>query len=1069
MSTADDRAPLDVSDLGNTLFGGLTHITAEYIRDGAPVTPSFGTAVWITDSHLLSTFHTFEPEVSGEALTTVTGITLAEAQENPADPNDVIVTGTSTFEITSEEIIHIDDDELPTSQGGDDIALIRVTGGRPATAELSGLIVFYDPNDMFGLLAITAGYPGVTGEFADQSFQLEGMPPDIIRNFRNDNRVVFGNNIDVSQGQSGSPVFTQFQVGDEVRQDLISSVIRGFDERFLLHPEDPDRTESINGGSFGQPFSLQNYTEIANTIATDLGENHDYSEDPRHVLVAAQKATADNMNAVTGTALWEDIVGGVNKDTLQGEGGDDRLFGGDDDDVLKGGEGSDLLDGGDHDGPDGDTADYSEEEAIIASIQRTNRSNDTETTGFVVLDADRDQRDTLRNIETIVGSAEDDRFNVHVLDGPVTLLDGGTMGGDEDTLSLANVEGSTNVNALSGIASGDAGSFRFQNFERFVGTQQTDTFVFDIAPTIFIDGGEAFDIADLRASEAIAVTVSGNPASASEPSGSVRLVDDINARTALVGIEEIIATGSDDRFTIRNFDGPIEAIDGGDQQSSSLEEGFGDFLSFAPLSGGIVFDHQRGEVTSGSGRIAVSNFESYRGTDARDVFNLEASETFLVNADGGNDTADFSDSSSGVAETTRLVNFEEVIGSSSSDNIRTGVGGQTVHGDDGNDDIRTGAGDDILHGGEGIDRLYGGGGNDQLFGETEDDFLYGGIGEDILHGGEGIDNLFGGQDDDQLFGETEDDFLAGGAGNDMLYGGDGIDRLVGGEGNDQLFGETEDDFLAGGAGDDMLYGGDGIDRLVGGDGSDELFGDGQDDILVGGGGNDLLQGGEGIDRLFGGDGFDNYVLQGGDVVRDTDGAGRLQVGDVTLTGLEEDFTFDWGGEDGDALTISDSSGTVATVRDFSDGDLGVTINIVEHFDTIESDTLIGSEGVIDRFVFERQIIDTSEAGIPVALDEDIIENFELGVDQIDVSAYANVDGVDFAINSENWREAVIDGIQREGGTSIDLTSFLSIEGGGELFLVYFEEVFLPGVSEEDFLAFETAEDAGFIFDDAAIA
>lgn len=145
--------------------------------------------------------------------------------------------------------------------------------------------------------------------------------------------------------------------------------------------------------------------------------------------------------------------------------------------------------------------------------------------------------------------------------------------------------------------------------------------------------------------------------------------------------------------------------------------------------------------------------------------------------------------------TDRLINIENLIGSSASDGL-TGNGK-----------------DNLLKGLDGADSLNGNSGDDTLVGGVGHDWLAGGRGHDIVKGGADFDTLFGGLGNDVLRGGYGDDHLQGGLGNDVLRGGVGIDHLYGGSGNDTLFGGDNADVLVGGAGRDILTGGDGADRF----------------------------------------------------------------------------------------------------------------------------------------------------------------------------------------------------------------------------------------------------------------
>ena len=63
-----------------------------------------------------------------------------------------------------------------------------------------------------------------------------------------------------------------------------------------------------------------------------------------------------------------------------------------------------------------------------------------------------------------------------------------------------------------------------------------------------------------------------------------------------------------------------------------------------------------------------------------------------------------------------------------------------------------------------------------------------------------------------------------------------------------------------------------------------LFGNGKDDVLFGGNGNDMLIGHGGADILIGGNGKDDYFVDNGDIIKDSDGNGRVFLENHQLTG-----------------------------------------------------------------------------------------------------------------------------------------------------------------------------------------
>lgn len=144
----------------------------------------------------------------------------------------------------------------------------------------------------------------------------------------------------------------------------------------------------------------------------------------------------------------------------------------------------------------------------------------------------------------------------------------------------------------------------------------------------------------------------------------------------------------------------------------------------------------------------------------------------------------------------------------------------------------------------------------------------------------------------------------------------GNDDLRGGEGNDIMYGGGGDDILHGGNDDDMLSGDAGNDRVYGGAGDDELHGGSGDDKITGGQGNDVATGGTGKDYIHTGDGDDR--ISGGD------GVDKLVGGkgaDIIEGGAGNDHM--WGGnwwKDGasDTFVVSAGSGK-DIIHDFEVG------------------------------------------------------------------------------------------------------------------------------------------------------
>jgi Ca2+-binding RTX toxin-like protein len=234
--------------------------------------------------------------------------------------------------------------------------------------------------------------------------------------------------------------------------------------------------------------------------------------------------------------------------------------------------------------------------------------------------------------------------------------------------------------------------------------------------------------------------------------------------------------------------------------------------------------------------------------------------------------------------------------------------------------VGTEAADD-LRGGLGHDTLFGLGGDDTLDGGLGDDLLDAGAGDNVVRGNSGLDVaiLPGSPDDYDISVLVRREDFAGSYDPGLrdivnLAGQDGrIDRLAGVErvrflgdpgtdaddleleltsselldgvrvvagdryqadlaGSGSLVGGARNDVLDGLQGDDTLLGLGAADMLFGGDGNDRLQGAAGADWLEGNDGEDTLDGGAGVDVMRGGAGNDTYVVNAtGDVVLDSGG------------------------------------------------------------------------------------------------------------------------------------------------------------------------------------------------------
>lgn len=373
---------------------------------------------------------------------------------------------------------------------------------------------------------------------------------------------------------------------------------------------------------------------------------------------------------------------------------------------------------------------------------------------------------------------------------------------------------------------------------------------------------------------------------------------------------------------------------------------------------------------------------------------------FVIHDTGGNDTIDFSESTSGSILDLRAGRWSSVNGhiknififaGHNTDqrqyHIEKGVGSafaDIIVGNDGDNVLIGGAGQDYIDGSAGIDTAdY----STSAQGVTIDLVLHTASGGDAEgNDGQGIkgdtlvsiENLTGSSFDDHLIGDLAINRLFGGAGNDTLSGGGGADYLDGGEGFDTA------DYSANTQGVDLTgVSFVSIEKISGSNFADILTGDANANGLSGLGGNDSIDGGGGADEIHGGDGDDvitggldslasrdfNNILpvpslneriesnDGNDVLYGEDGNDTINggagddvlfggVGNDTLRGQAGADTF-YGGEGSDTVDYSFES----TFQLLVDLTTNTTAGGTSYGDRLYSiENLIGARDRIDRFI-----------------------------------------------------------------------------------------------------------------------
>ncbi|MFU8863436.1 MAG: beta strand repeat-containing protein [Rhodobacterales bacterium] len=599
----------------------------------------------------------------------------------------------------------------------------------------------------------------------------------------------------------------------------------------------------------------------------------------------------------------------------------------------------------------------------------------------------REGNDTLR------GSAED---NVLRARGDNVLMYGE---GGNDTLYGRNGNDTLFGGDGNDVLYGGAGA------DFMDGGQGSDTYYVDALDQINDTGTTGFDRAFIEDPNGIYLNV-----------GSWTGVNQIVGNS---GNDTIDATGATAVQSILGGAGDDHIIGG--SRSDTLFGGDGDDV----LEGGagndrLVGDDGNDSLFGGAGSdtlIGGAGANYLDGGNGSDIYVVGAGDVVHDSGTSGFDSARIADPDGAAIFVGDWTGINRITGFTGDDTI-------DATGSDINLIVLGGDGNDMLVGGNGNDRLFGGDGNDTLYGGAGNDLLISGSGANYLDGGDGSDFYLVAAGDvihDSGLTGSDSARIADRTGVEIQVGSwTGIDRISGFTGNDTidatgsdtdmtLLGGNGDDLLIGGNGDDTILGGTGIDVIFGGDGDDVLIGDGGDDSLYGGAGDDILIGGAGGDFMDGGEGSDTYIIQGADMIHDTGTTGfdRARInnpdGVAVIAGqwIGVDRIDGFTGND----TITAAGATAAQFITGGDGDdfiVGGSGND-SLFGGAGDDRLIGGAGDdylvggtgADTFVFANNF------------GRDVIRDFEVGVDQIEIRNHNAIDSFGDLIITQFQNNVVI--------------------------------------------------------------
>lgn len=335
-----------------------------------------------------------------------------------------------------------------------------------------------------------------------------------------------------------------------------------------------------------------------------------------------------------------------------------------------------------------------------------------------------------------------------------------------------------------------------------------------------------------------------------------------------------------------------------------------------------------------------------------------------------------------------LLGIENVLGSSFADRIKGSAGNNVLDGAAGNDVFIATQGIDTIIGGLGTDAIHFSG----LTSAVTANLATGSYSATGASGTlSGVENMTGSAQADNLTGDAADNVIDGGLGNDIINGGAGIDTaIISGNPNAPFnqgaFANLTTGISTGGAGTDTLIG---IENLIGSDFKDQLTGNAGNNVLSGGASSDSFYATQGIDVYNGDTGAHDTVYftgQPGATANLATGTYSFDANNYgTMTNIDDLV----GGSGNDNLT----GDALANTLDGMDGNDTIAGGLGNDliYGGAGSDTLIADGGNdllvgnYSYFDFGDNASDTFVIGTNAGTVT--INDFELGVDKLDVSAF----------------------------------------------------------------------------------
>lgn len=753
-----------------------------------------------------------------------------------------------------------------------------------------------DAADQVGAVAGT-----IFGTSGDDTF-TGGGGSDAYDGLGGNDTVFGGGGSDYLFGGDGNDTLRGEAGDDELRGGAGDDILVGGGGRDLL-----------DGGNTPDDIDVASYLLASSAIQVNLAATPDptYGIDARTAIVGGNVSSADtliNIEAVTGTAFDDIIIGDDGANRLRGEGGADTLVGAAGNDTLIGGAGIDW-------------ADYRNAVAgIVADLALDEATDDGDGGSDLLISVERIRgsafddliygSDTTSGNERFEGMAGNDTIDGR--GGVDHLHYQRTPTGVTVTLSIDGsgtaADGAGGIDTFFGIEGVRGSGFN----DVLTGTDRTDTIEFfeGMGGDDSIDGHGGIDRADYAQAQAgVIVNLATGVAS-----------DGLGGTDSLSGIEQVngspfddvlIGGASDDRLTAGagndtlNGGAGVNFIDGGagtdtlsragatTNQSVDLAAGTADADTILGIENVIGSDHD----DTIRGDFRANRLEGGSGNDTYRLIGFTEADTII-------DSAGTADRLEIVG--TELIDIIEV--SWSGTGAISAFGGFTFNGT-----TFSGIEEVTLN-------LLGNVEGDQLaYTSTIASVIVtlGGAASGFTGPILGVENVVGGSGDDTIVADNANNHLQGGAGNDWIKSGDGNDTIDGGEGIDTIdlsedFGahhiDLHDAFLP--TAFDLVFN---VENIVGSNGDDRFAGSFEANIISGGGGNDLIEGDAGSDTLAGGSGSDTFRWNAGDEFN-------------ALPGIAIDSIADFEtGVDGDVLDLRDflvgdhwgTPGNLETFFDFS--------------------------------------------------------------------------------------------------------------------------------------------------------